>query len=75
MGILQQNPQHWLEQQKIDKTQQAGLTAQEIETLLATRTAYRKAQDFARADAVRDQLLRQGIILDDTPQGTTWRYP
>ena len=75
MGILQQNPQQWLEQQKIDKTQQVGLTVQEIETLLATRTAYRKAQDFARADAVRDQLLRQGIILDDTPQGTTWRYP
>ena len=45
----------------------------EIERLMADREAARKARDFKKADAIRDELLRRGIELLDTPQGTRWR--
>ena len=41
----------------------------EIQALVDERQAARKAKDFARADAIRDQLKAQGITLKDTPQG------
>ncbi|MFW6164121.1 MAG: cysteine--tRNA ligase [Planctomycetota bacterium] len=46
---------------------------EEVERLIEERQAARKARDFERADAIRDQLDAQGIILEDTPQGVRWR--
>ena len=51
----------------------AGLDAAEIERLIAEREAARQAKDFARADAVRDQLAGMGVAIEDTPGGTVWR--
>jgi len=45
----------------------------DIERLVEERNAARKTKDFARADAIRDQLAAQGIELEDTRQGTRWR--
>lgn len=45
----------------------------EIEALIEERQQARKVRDFAKADQIRDQLLEQGIILEDTPQGVRWR--
>jgi cysteinyl-tRNA synthetase len=45
----------------------------EVETLIAKRRSLRTARDFAGADAIRDQLGRLGVIVEDHPQGTTWR--
>ena len=44
----------------------------EVEALIAERQAARKAKDFARADAIRDQLLSMDIILEDTREGVKW---
>ena len=45
---------------------------EEIEKLIEERQAARKAKDFARADAIRDELLAKGIILKDTREGVKW---
>ena len=46
---------------------------EEIEELIQERQAARKAKDFARADAIRDELLLKGIILKDTREGVQWK--
>lgn len=45
----------------------------EIEEMIAKRQAARKARDFAQADAIRDELLAKGIILEDTREGVKWK--
>ena len=45
----------------------------DIEKLIEERQAARKAKDFARADAIRDELLEKGIILKDTSEGVQWK--
>ncbi|MEM8600250.1 MAG: cysteine--tRNA ligase [Bacteroidota bacterium] len=47
--------------------------AEQIETLLAERVAARKAKDYARADAIRDEIEALGVEVMDSTQGTTWR--
>lgn len=45
----------------------------DIQALIEERDQARANKDYARSDAIRDQLKAEGIILDDTPQGTRWR--
>jgi len=47
--------------------------AEQVEALVAERVEARKARDFARADALRDELDALGVEVMDTPQGSTWR--
>jgi cysteinyl-tRNA synthetase len=44
-----------------------------IESMIEERTAAKKAKNFARADQIREQLLEQGIILEDTKSGVRWK--
>ena len=45
----------------------------DIEALINERQEARKSKNFARADEIRDQLLKKGIILEDTRQGVKWK--
>ncbi|KLV09131.1 cysteinyl-tRNA synthetase [Photobacterium aquae] len=69
LGLLGQEPEAFL---------QAGASGQdddvaEIEALIQQRLDARAAKDWAAADEARDKLTEMGIILEDGPQGTTWR--
>ncbi len=50
-----------------------GLSDQEIEDLIEDRKAARTNKEFGRADEIRDELVSQGIILEDTSKGTRWK--
>ena len=45
----------------------------DIEALIEERQAARKEKNFARADAIREELLEKGIILEDTREGVKWK--
>jgi cysteinyl-tRNA synthetase len=64
LGLLQQAPSAWFH----GTEDAAG-----IEAALAERQAARAARDFARADAIRRDLAGRGILVEDGPQGSTWR--
>jgi len=46
---------------------------EEIETLIQERTEARKKKNFSRADEIRQLLLRRGVVLEDTKEGTRWK--
>ena len=52
---------------------QEALLDDDIQALIDERLEARKAKNFARSDEIRDLLKEQGIVLEDTPQGTRWR--
>jgi cysteinyl-tRNA synthetase len=66
LGILQQSPKAWF---------QGDVVAEAVNAAIVERLEARKAKDFARADAIRKQLLEErNITLEDHPDGTTtWR--
>jgi cysteinyl-tRNA synthetase len=53
--------------------EEARLLDSEIQAKIDARQAARKRRDFAASDAIRDELARLGILLEDTPQGVRWR--
>ena len=45
-----------------------------IELLLDTRSELRRAKQYDLADRIREELIRQGVVVEDTDQGAQWRY-
>ena len=67
LGVLERAPSDFLQGGTGD------LTPERIEALIEARAQAKKAKDFAEADRIRDDLLEQGIVLEDGREGTTWR--
>jgi cysteinyl-tRNA synthetase len=65
IGLLNRKPQDFLQAD-------SDLTSK-VEALIEERNIARKAKDFALADKIRNDLLTQGIVLEDGSGGTTWR--
>ena len=64
LGLLGDDPTSWFQGDE-DKSA--------IQALIDARIAARKARNWAEADRIRDELVAQGIILEDGPTGTIWR--
>jgi cysteinyl-tRNA synthetase len=73
LGIFQEDPSVFLEQEHQRKTKTLTISPEEIEKLITERNEARHGKNWVRADEIRNHLASQGIILEDGPQGTTWR--
>ena len=67
LGLLYNDPETWF------KGNGSNNETAEIEALIQKRTDAKKSKDWATADAIRDELKARGIILEDSPTGTTWK--
>jgi cysteinyl-tRNA synthetase len=84
LGLLADDPRHWLQEnissapsgmsQAIEFRAATAVRGREwIERRIEERDAARRQRDFPTADRIRADLAAVGVILEDTPQGTTWR--
>ena len=69
MGFFQTDPSDWFQA----APGQDDLTPDAIEALLTERADARASKDFARADQIRDDLAAKGVVIEDGPDGATWR--
>ncbi|MGH8643727.1 MAG: cysteine--tRNA ligase [Gammaproteobacteria bacterium] len=86
LGLLRFDPEEYLKGWSVTVTPAPGratveggelsvdtISGQEIDRMLHQRDRARKAKDYGEADRIRQDLTARGVILEDTPQGTTWR--
>ena len=69
IGLLQRSPNEFLQ----SGTPHTGLSPAQIEEQIAARQAAQLAKNFQEADAIRERLLKDGVVLEDKPSGTVWR--
>jgi cysteinyl-tRNA synthetase len=69
LGILEQDAVEWLQATASDD----AISAPDIEALIDERQQAKLAKDYARADEVRELLLVQGVVLEDSREGTQWK--
>ena len=69
LGLLQSTPDQWFKSPVND-----SLPPKEIEVMIKQRELARSAKNFSEADEIRNKLLRSGVIIDDGPDGTQWKF-
>ncbi len=70
LGILQDDPEDFL---RGGDTAADGLSDAEIDAMIERRVQAKSEKNWSAADAIRDQLKEAGVVLEDSPAGTTWR--
>jgi cysteinyl-tRNA synthetase len=73
LGLLQDDPNAFLQRSDMDAASAQRMPAQEIEALVQRRNDARQDRDWAEADKIRDALAAEGVLLEDGVGGTTWR--
>lgn len=68
LGLLYQDPEQWFK----GEYSSDGLSNDAIDALILERAQAKKNRDYARADEIRDQLTNNGIVLEDSADGTRW---
>ena len=69
IGLLQRSPNEFLQ----SGTPHTGMSPAQIEEQIAARHAAKLTKNFKEADAIRERLLNDGVVLEDKPSGTVWR--
>jgi cysteinyl-tRNA synthetase len=69
LGILEQDASEWLQ----GAASSDAVSAEDIEALITERQEAKLAKNYARADEVREELLAQGVVLEDSREGTQWK--
>ena len=69
MGILAENPERWFK----DSVAEGAMGEADIGHFIKQRDQAKIAKDYPRADSIRDHLKKAGVLLEDLPEGTTWR--
>jgi cysteinyl-tRNA synthetase len=72
LGVFHEDPAVVLARIEQRRQSAKGVDAAAINALIDERNAARKARDFKRADAIRDELAARGIVIKDSAAGTTW---
>lgn len=72
-GLFREDPDAFLTERKKAGLRKLNITEREIQTSIDARNLARKEKDWKRADAIREELLSKGIVLEDSPSGTTWK--
>jgi cysteinyl-tRNA synthetase len=73
LGLYEVEPAAWLAAHRARRCSARNIDPAEVEARISARAEARSAKDFARADALREELKAMGIEIMDTPRGTTWR--
>jgi cysteinyl-tRNA synthetase len=68
LGLLQAEPEQWFQQGG-----EGGLDSAAIESLIEARAQAKLAKDYARSDEIREELLAEGVVLEDSREGTSWK--
>ena len=71
LGVLTLEAEDWLKWRPEGRA--AEVDEQALANLIALRLAARKEKNYTEADRIREELKAKGIVLEDTPGGTTWR--
>jgi len=71
LGVLERAPSQFF-QETIKR--HAEINTEEIERLIKERNEARRAKNWNRADAIREELFQKEIVLEDGPAGTSWRF-
>jgi cysteinyl-tRNA synthetase len=73
LGLFSRPPAEYLTAYRRRGAGRSGVDPAEIDALIIARADARKAKDFAEADRIRDELAGRGVVLEDGPDGTTWK--
>jgi len=73
LGVLEEDPATWLMRRRDRLVAARGIDRAKVERLIDERKVARAAKDFARADAIRQELTGLGVEIQDGPSGTAWK--